>query len=120
MNKAAPLKTTAKQTSHNITTNGIESLIAGFLVTEHVNLNADFTGHLTPAFAAGLERSGKPVRQHVLVRADLCHCKPPCIQGAWLFGRELKLCVKHLQAPTLNSSLALYKTQTIKTRTQPH
>src|SRR5690606_12275490 len=24
--------------------------------------------HLTPAFAAGLERSGKPVRQHAIVR----------------------------------------------------
>src|SRR5690554_4935498 len=35
---------------------------------------------LTPAFAAGLERSGKPVRQHALVRGilpRLKHCSHP-------------------------------------------
>jgi len=28
-----------------------------------------YPSELTPAFAAGLERSGKPVRQHALVKA---------------------------------------------------
>jgi hypothetical protein len=31
------------------------------------NLAPDFPCNITPAFAAGVERSGKPVRQHALV-----------------------------------------------------
>jgi hypothetical protein len=34
---------------------------------------------LTPAFSAGLERSGKPVRQHALVRVFHCLFSRPTV-----------------------------------------
>ena len=51
---------------------------------------------LTPAFAAGLKRSGKPVRQHALVSCDLaptlshgCFPGPDCVHTRF-YGKALK------------------------------